>query len=279
VRARRFIRTRAGFFLSLLVLLCVFAFVGPLVVGYGAQDLTAGVPLSGPSLQHPLGVDAYGRDELSRVAAGIRISLGVSLVVALVAMAVGIPLGLLLGYSRGRVDFVAGRVLDLMFAFPGILLALVLATALGPSLKTAAVAMCLIYIPQAVRYVRAAVAAEAVKDYVVSQRVLGAPTSRILFRHLLPNILGDVLVITALLMSFAVLTEAALSFLGVGAQAPSASLGRLLIDGRNYLGVETFLALFPALAVSLLVGSLNGLGDALREQLGVQRPERAGTAV
>lgn len=250
--------------LALATLAAVFA---PLLAPYGPNDLAVGDPLSPPSPDHIFGVDNFGRDQLSRILDGARISLGISAVVTVVSMGVGAPLGLILGYRRGRVDFVVSRFLDLLFAFPGILIALVLATALGPGLTTAAIAMCVIYVPQATRFVRGVVASESVKDYVVAARTVGASGFRVIFVHILPNIRSQLLVITTLVMSFAVLTEAALSFLGVGAQAPSSSWGRMLTDGRDFLMTQPFLAVVPALAIAALVLILNGLGDGLRDRL------------
>ncbi|SFJ88541.1 peptide/nickel transport system permease protein [Amycolatopsis sacchari] len=212
-------------------------------------------------------MDDFGRDQFSRILDGARISLSVSGTVAAVSMLIGIPFGLFLGYRRGRLDFVFGRLLDVVFAFPGLLLALVLATALGPGLTTATIAMCIIFTPVAIRFVRGVVASESVNDYVVAARIVGASPVRIAFRHLLPNIKAQLLVIATLIMSFAVLTEAALSFLGVGAQPPSASWGRMLTDSRSYLTTQPFLALIPALAIAVLVLLLNTLGDGLRDRL------------
>jgi peptide/nickel transport system permease protein len=252
---------------TLLALIALAAMFAPLIQPNDPQDLSAGIPLSPPSLAHPFGVDDFGRDQLSRILDGARISLGISSIVAVVSMLIGAPLGLFLGYRRGRLDFVAGRLLDVIFAFPGLLLALVLATALGPGLTTATIAMCIIYTPLAIRFVRGVVAAESVNDYVVAARIVGASPRRIAFRHLLPNIRAQLLVIVTLIMSFAVLTEAALSFLGVGAQAPTASWGRMLTDGRAYLTTQPFLAVVPALAIAVLVLLLNTLGDGLRDRL------------
>ncbi|GAA4664448.1 ABC transporter permease [Amycolatopsis dongchuanensis] len=251
----------------LLGLITIAALLAPAIQPYDPQDLTAGIPLDPPSPEHWFGVDDFGRDQLSRILDGARISLSISGIVAAVSMAVGTPIGLFLGYRRGRLDFVVGRLLDVMFAFPGLLLALVLATALGPGLTTATIAMCIIFTPLAIRFVRGVVASESVSDYVVAARIVGASSVRIAFRHLLPNIKSQLFVIATLIMSFAVLTEAALSFLGVGAQPPSASWGRMITDGRAYITTQPFLALIPALAIAVLVLLLNTLGDGLRDRL------------
>ena len=263
--------TRLVVYSGLLALVALISVIGPLVIKYDPLDLTAGLPLEPPSPTHPFGVDGFGRDEFSRVLSGIRLSLGVGVLVATVSLVVGAPIGLLLGYRGGRLDFVVSRFLELLFAFPSILLALVLTTALGSGMRTSIIAMCLIYLPQAIRFVRGVVADEAVKEYVVAARVLGASHTRIAFRHLLPNISSQLLVITTLIMSFAILTEAALSFLGLGAQAPSASLGRLVIEGRPYLDAAPHLAIAPALTIAFLVWVLNALGDAVRDHLKTER--------
>lgn len=266
-RARRGPRVAVSAWL--LAVFALIAVLAPVIEPYDPQDLSAGVPLTGPSAGHLLGVDNFGRDQLSRILDGTRISLGSAIVVTLVAMAIGTPLGLVLGYRRGRIDVVVSRVLDVMFAFPGLLVALVLATAAGPGLTTAVIAMCIIYVPLATRFVRGVVAEESVKDYVVAARVLGVSTRRIAFRHVLPNIAAHLLVLATLIMSFAVLMEAGLSFLGVGAQPPSASWGRMITDGRPYLTSQPYLALIPAAAVTILVVLLNTLGEGLRERLDV----------
>lgn len=254
---------------GLLAIIALMALLAPLLEPYDPQNLSAGLPLTGPSASHPFGVDNFGRDQLSRILDGARISLGTALVVTAISMAIGTSAGLILGYRGGRWDFFAGRMLDVMFAFPGLLVALVLATAAGPGLTTATVAMCIIYAPLATRFVRGVVAGESVKVYVVAARVLGVPSRRIAFRHLLPNVAGQLLVLTTLIMSFVVLTEAGLSFLGVGAQPPSASWGRMITDGRPYLTSEPYLALVPAVAVTILVILLNMLGEGLRQRLDV----------
>lgn len=252
---------------SMLLLIALIAVLGPFIRPHDPQSLSVGVPLSPPSPGHIFGVDNFGRDQLSRIIDGARISLGLSSIVAAVSISIGTPIGLLLGYHRGRLDFLVGRLLDVIFAFPGLLLALVLATALGPGLTTATMAMCIIYTPLTIRFVRGVVAAESVQDYVVAARVVGASPFRIAFRHLLPNIRAQLLVVATLIMSLAVLTEAALSFLGVGAQPPSASWGRMLTDGRAFLTTQPFLALVPALSIAALVLLLNMLGDSLRDRL------------
>jgi peptide/nickel transport system permease protein len=260
---------------ALLLLIALAALLAPVIEPYDPQRLGVGPPLTGPSSQHLLGVDNFGRDQFSRILAGARISVGASLLVTAVSMAIAIPAGLVIGYRGGRLDFLAARVLDVMFAFPGLLVALVLATAAGPGLTTAMVAMCVIYVPLSLRFVRGIVAEESVKDYIVSARVLGVPTRRIAFRHLLPNVVAQLLVLTTLIMSFAVLTEASLSFLGVGAQPPSSSWGRMITENRPYLTTQPYLALAPAAAVTLLVILLNSLGDGLARRLKVDDKDLA----
>jgi peptide/nickel transport system permease protein len=250
-----------------LVALGLVAAFGSLIAPYGPDDIDAGLPLSGISAQHPLGVDAIGRDQLSRLIAGTGLTIGLSAAVALASVVIGTAIGLIVGYLGGRLDFIVGRVVDVFFAFPGILVALVLVTLLGPGIQTAAVAMVVIFTPETVRFMRAVVAAERNREYVVAARVAGASLGRVLFRHLLPNVRSQVLVIGSLVTAFAALTEAALSFLGVGAPPGAPTWGRMITEGRPYLTVQPGLALGPGAAVSLVILALNLLADGLRDQL------------
>jgi peptide/nickel transport system permease protein len=201
------------------------------------------------------------------VVAGARISVVIAVVVTAASMAIALPLGLVIGYRGGTLDFVAGRGLDVLFAFPGLLLALLLSTVLGPGLTTVAIALVIIYVPVITRFVRGAVASERSRDYVSSARVAGATMPRILIRHIAPNIMSPVVVLATSIMSFTVLAEAALSYLGLGAQPPTASWGKMLTENSDYLSTASYLVIIPGAAIAVLVLALNLLGDGLRDHL------------
>ncbi|MGI9146202.1 MAG: ABC transporter permease [Chloroflexota bacterium] len=258
---------RVAFASGMLLVAAIVAAVGPLVVPYPYDLMGAGPPVEAMSRAHPMGTDQFGRDQLSRVVWGTRISLGVPLVVLAGAIGLGLPLGLLIGYARGLIDSVLSRVLDVMFAFPVLLLVLVLATLLGPGLATATFALVMVYVPVVARLIRGAVIVESEREYIVAARVVGATPSRIVVRHILPSITSPVLVFATSIMAFSILAEAAISFLGVGAQPPASSWGKMLTDSSAYYSTAPYLAVFPGLAIIYLVLALNLLGDGLRDQL------------
>lgn len=247
--------------------LVVVAIFGPALVPYGYEEIFVADPLSGPSWQHPLGADSFGRDELTRIVYGARISLGAAIAVASGAILVGFPLGLTIGFTRGKFDQFVSRILDTMFAFPSILLALVVATVLGPGLSTVIYALILVYIPIVTRVIRSATIAESQRDYVLAARVVGVKAWRIVVFHVVPNVTSPLLVMASLLMSITVLAEAALSYLGLGAQPPAPSWGNMLTQDSPYVFVAPHLSLFPGFAIAYFVLALNLLGDGLRDQL------------
>ncbi|MGI9149370.1 MAG: ABC transporter permease [Chloroflexota bacterium] len=252
---------------AMLLVAAIVAVVGPFVVAYPYDLMGAGSPVDAMSLAHPMGTDQFGRDQLSRVVWGTRISLGVPLAVLVGSVGVGLPLGMLIGYARGPIDNVLSRVVDVMFAFPVLLLVLVLAILLGPGLATATVALVIVHVPVVARLVRGAVIVESEREYIVAARVAGATPLRTVFRQILPSITSPVLVLATSIMAFSILAEAAVSFLGVGAQPPASSWGKMLTDSSAYYSTAPFLAVFPGLAIVYLVLALNLLGDGLRDQL------------
>jgi peptide/nickel transport system permease protein len=258
---------RVGIASVMLLFAAVVAVVGPLLVPYAYDAMGAGPPREPMSLAHPMGTDQFGRDQLSRVVWGTRVSLGVPLAGLVGALGLGLPLGLWAGYARGVIDNILSRVFDLMFAFPVLLLVLLLATLLGPGLTTALVALVIVYVPVLARLVRSAVIVEREREYVLSARVAGAAPARIVIRHILPSITSPVLVMATSIMAASILSEAAISFLGVGAQPPLSSWGRMLTDSSAYYSTAPYLAVFPGLAIVYLVLVLNLLGDGLRDQL------------
>jgi len=227
--------------------------------------------LAGPSTEFPLGTDALGRDVLSRILFGARLSMQVAVVSVAIATVVGAVLGLVSGYLGGVVDLVIGRVMDVFFAFPAILLALGIVAALGPDPRNVILAIGVVYTPIFARVVRGPVLALRVREFVEAARAIGATPARIVVRHILPNLLSTLIVQISLALSWAVLTEGALSFLGLSAQPPAPSWGVMLNEGRQYLEFATHLAIFPGLAIMFAVLGFNLLGDGLRDALDPQR--------
>lgn len=252
----------------LMLVLAVFVAAGaPLFARHDPEATMAGPMFSPPSWDHPFGTDQFGRDLLSRVIFGMRISMIISALVLCGTLGIGLPLGLVSGYVGGVFDLLVSRVIDVLLAFPPILLALVLMTVLSPGLNTAVLALVVIYAPRAVRFVRGATIAERNEEYVFAARVVGASRTRILVRHVLPNIVSAALVMGTITMAYAVLAEASLSFLGVGAQPPTPSLGRLVLEATTCYSEAAYMAILPGLAITYVVLAFNLLGDGLRDQL------------
>jgi peptide/nickel transport system permease protein len=227
--------------------------------------------LTGPSADFPLGTDAFGRDLLSRILYGARLSIQVAMLSVAAATIVGGILGLVSGYLGGVADLVIGRVMDVFFAFPAILLALGIVAALGPDPRNVILAIAVVYTPIFARVVRGPTLALKARDFVEAARAVGATQTRIVARHIVPNLLSTLIVQVSLALSWAVLTEGALSFLGLSAQPPAPSWGVMLNEGRQYLEFATHLAIFPGLAIMIAVLGFNLLGDGLRDALDPQR--------
>ncbi len=227
--------------------------------------------LAGPSAAFPFGTDALGRDLFSRVLWGARLSMQVALFSVAAATVAGGVLGLVSGYLGGFVDLVIGRLMDVFFAFPAILLALGIVAALGPDPRNVIIAIAVVYTPIFMRVVRGPVLALKAQGFVEAARAVGATRVRIVVRHIVPNLLSTLIVQVSLALSWAVLTEGALSFLGLSAQPPAPSWGVMLNEGRQYLEFATHLAIFPGLAIMIAVLGFNLLGDGLRDALDPQR--------
>ena len=253
----------------LLVLVAIFA---PLLAQHApeAQDKTAFLlpPVwQGGRSEYLLGTDAVGRDMLSRLLYGARFSLLIGAVVVTLALLGGVTLGLLAGYFRGWVDAMIMRVMDLILAFPSLLLALVLVTILGPGLFNAMLAISLVLQPHFARLVRAAVMAEKTKEYVVAAQVAGAGHLRLMLVTILPNCLGPLIVQATLSFSNAILEAAALGFLGLGAQPPTPEWGTMLATAREFILRAWWVVTFPGLAILITVLAINLIGDGLRDAL------------
>ncbi len=227
--------------------------------------------LAAPSLELPFGTDALGRDLLSRILHGAQLSMRVAVLSVAAAALVGGAIGLVSGYVGGMLDLAIGRVMDVFFAFPAILLALGIVAALGPDPRNVIIAIAVVYTPIFSRVVRAPVLVLKAREFVEAARAVGATPSRIVLRHILPNLSSTLIVQISLALSWAVLTEGALSFLGLSAQPPAPSWGVMLNEGRQHLEFATHLALFPGFAIMFAVLGFNLLGDGLRDALDPQR--------
>ena len=223
--------------------------------------------LLSPSGAHPFGTDDLGRDTLARVIHGAQVSLQVGAVAISIALVAGTLIGLLAGYRGGIVDLLLMRVVDIMFAFPGIVLAIVIAGLLGANRRNAMIAIGVIIVPAFARVVRAAVLEVMGFPFIESARALGGGGIRIMVRHLIPNIVAPLIVLTTMYFSTAILSEATLSFLGLGTQPPEAAWGNMLATARSYIDQSIWMSIFPGLAIMIVVMGFNFLGDGLRDVL------------
>ena len=250
-----------------LVLLVVVGVAGPWLAPAGVNDVDVDQMLRPPSGAHPFGTDELGRDVLSRVLVAARVSLQVGAVSVGIALVAGVTLGLFAGYYRGWLDSVLMRCMDVLFAFPVLLLAVAIVAVLGPGLLTAMVAIGVVYTPIFARITRAGVLSVREQVFVRAAVSIGASDLRIMCRHVLPNIAAPLIVQTSLSLAFAILSEAALSFLGLGIQPPAPAWGRMLFDGRGFVTDAWWLGVFPGAAIFLTVLAFNLVGDALRDVL------------
>jgi peptide/nickel transport system permease protein len=260
------LRNRLVFAGGLLVaLLSVVALFAPVVAPDDPIATDAAVRLQSPSWDHLFGTDRFGRDVLSRVIYGSRISLWVSLTSVAIATFVGTILGLASGYFGHWTDHVISRLLDILFSFPGLLLAIAIAAFLGPGQNNAIIAIAVVYSPLIARVVRGSVLAERHKEYVEAARMIGSRHARVIRRHVLPNVLSPIIVQASITLSYAILIEASLSYLGLGTQPPDPSWGTMLNEGRPFLERAPWMSVFPGLSIMLAVFAFNLLGDGLRE--------------
>ena len=254
-----------GFFITgLVILMAIFA---PLIAPYSPTKMSLRERLSPPSASHPFGTDDAGRDILSRVIYGSRITLRICIIVVGLTLGIGTLLGILSGYIGGWVDDLIMRLNDVFLAFPALILAMAIAAALGPSLENAIIAMVVIWWPRYARVSRGQVLAIREIDYVTSARALGSSSARIMIRHILPNCISPIVVQATLDLGEVVLTAATLSFIGFGAQPPVPEWGAMISIGRNFIRDYWWYPTFPGLAILLTVMGFNLLGDAVRDVL------------
>ncbi len=265
---RSILQTRLAGASLAIVLVVVFAAVfAGIIAPYdpNLQDYSAFT--KAPSWQHLLGTDDLGRDVLSRIIYGSRVSLEVGIIAVGIALVAGVAIGLVAGYWGGALDDVLMRVMDAVQAFPGLILALAITAALGPGITKVMIAIGVVGTPVFARLTRAQVLSVRERDYVIASRALGAGPLRTILQHVWPNVTAPLIVQATLLVGGAIISEASLSFLGVGVQPPTASWGSMLQTGYQYMQVAPWLSIFPGLAIFLTVLSFNFLGDALRVAL------------
>ncbi len=253
--------------LAITLLLILAALFAPVISPHDPTLMGAGGSLEPPSLAHPFGTDKFGRDLFSRVVAGSRLTLYIGALAVAISCTIGSLMGLISGYAGGTIDNVIMRAVDVMFSFPDILIALSVVALLGPSLQNAVIAVGISAIPWYARVVRGTVMVERQKQYFEAAKSLGASNERLLFRHILPNALPPILVLATLGFSTAILSAAALSFLGLGAQPPEPEWGLELALGRDLMRQAWWIMTFPGVAIAVTVLGFNLLGDGLREAL------------
>jgi peptide/nickel transport system permease protein len=249
----------------ILIGVLVAAVAGPVLAPYGINSIDVAQALQPPSAAHWFGTDELGRDLLTRVLAGTRVSMQVAVVSVAFALGVGVTVGVVAGYASGWVDTVLMRLVDVLFAFPVILLALAIITILGPGLWTTTVAVGVVYTPIFARVCRASTLSVSVEPFVQVSRTMGTGHAFILVRRILPNISGPIVVQASVSLAFAILSEATLSFLGLGIQPPQPSWGRMIFDAQSFLYQAWWMSVFPGAAIFVTVLGFNLLGDGLRD--------------
>jgi len=261
-----FLENKAAVVGGLIILFYIFiAIFAPVLAPYHPHEINLDNKLTPPSIEHWMGTDDKGRDILSRILYGSRLSMGVGFAAVIFGAFFGISLGLIAGYYGKWIDSIIMRCMDVLLAFPGILLALAIVSALGPSLVNVTIAVGAFSVPLFARIVRGSTLEVKQLEYIDAIRSLGAKDGTIIFKHILPNILSPIIVQGTLRVATAILSAAGLSFLGLGAQPPSSEWGTMLSSGRDFLFTAPYIAIFPGLAIAFLVLGFNIFGDGLRD--------------
>lgn len=251
----------------LIILLIIIAIIGPLLTPTDPYATDYSVKLEGPSADHWFGTDHHGRDIFTRVIHGLGITMLIGFTATILGGLAGVIIGIISGYYGAKVDAVIMRLMDILLAFPGILLALALISILEPSRTNVIYAISIFAIPTFARIVRGSTLATKNLEYIDAMKALGASDLRIITKHILPNILSPIIVQASLFIASAVITASGLSFLGMGEQPPSPELGALLSDGRDFMWDAGHIALFPGLVIMLIVLAFNVFGDGIRDAL------------
>ncbi len=259
--------TRVKVSLGLIILIIGVAILAPVISPYQPNELNLGASLQPPSTQHLLGTDRMGRDILTRIIYGTRISLIVGVIAVGISGLLGVVFGTLAGYYGGYVDGIIMRIVDVLLAFPSILLAIALVAVLGASLFNIMLAIAIVNWVGYARVVRGEFLSLKNKEFVSAAKAMGANTFRIIFKHMLPNCIAPIIVMATLGMAGAIITESSLSFLGLGVQPPTPSWGEMLNTGRQIIRQAWWVSTFPGIAIMLAVLSFNILGDGLRDAL------------
>jgi peptide/nickel transport system permease protein len=253
--------------LVVFLVLIVMIVIPQILASHSPTAVSSGEIFQPPSPTHWFGTDQYGRDILSRLIYGTRVSMSLGVVSVLISLAVSLPGGMAAGFYRGRVDAVIMRVMDIMLAFPGILLALMVVSVLGPGLTNAMIAVGIGQAPAYARVVRASTLSVREQSYIEAAQATGASDARVLIHHVLPNVIQPVIVISTLGFAAAIIIGSSLGFLGLGAQPPTAEWGTMVSEGRAYLRSQWWIPAFPGAMIGLAVLTLNVLGDSLRDIL------------
>lgn len=254
----------------IILLLIIFSITGDALAPYDPIAMDISARMQPPSREHLFGTDDFGRDVLSRVIVATKVSLKVGVISVGISLTLGTLLGAISGYYGGWLDEVIMRFMDILFAFPAILLAIAILAALGPGLENAMIAIGIVYTPIFARITRGSVITVREEVFVDAARSIGASDTRIIFSHILPNVIAPVIVETTLSLAFAILSEAALSFLGLGTQPPDPSWGRMLSESRGFIQDAPWLGIFPGVVIMFTVMGFNFLGDGLRDALDPQ---------
>jgi len=255
--------------LSVVFLLVLVAFSAPLIVPFPQDTIATHIEdrFQSPSPQHLFGTDELGRDVFSRILCGARISLQVGFIAIGLALAIGVPLGVVAGYAGGMLDELIMRITDVFLSFPPLLLAMAISTLLGPNLTNAMIAIAIAWWPWYTRLLRSEGISVRERDYVQAARAMGASPGKIVFKHVLPNCLTPIIIQSSMDFGSIILTSAALSFLGLGAQPPTPEWGLMVSTGRTFFLTHWWIVTFPGLAIFIAVLSFNLVGDGLREIL------------
>ena len=253
--------------LCVLVLMALAAIFADVLTPYGPYDSELSQVKVGPSWAHPFGCDENGRDILTRILYGARISLSVGVITVLISTAAGSVIGVISAYYGGVVDAVLSRLMEMIQSFPSILLAIIFMSVFGRGIENAIIAIAVVSIPGPARIIRSSVLSAKENDYVTAANAIGCTDLRIMFKHILPNILAPIIVNATMSVSGSILSLASLGFLGLGVQPPTAEWGYMLSSGRNFIFSASHIITFPGLAIAITVLSFNLLGDGLRDAL------------